>query len=298
MKRWDHMDVVVAVGMCATILGAGIFFFSSGGAPYGLFATPSVEATLDPQGIAQDVMGRAIVQNGRLRYFTESNWSTGQESLGSALLAGFQSREAQATLIPRFQMEAQQSFARMQGLIQERAGRSLVLAAQRVWRAGNTEAAQLQFIDALGRTQEGMILQEEAAIPLREEALGWNIVGGNLAMDRYLGQVQESLGGALRDSTMMASRIGTETPLAQEALGGAVLVVARTTEGSRDASDVQAVAFAGAVGTREVPYQAGIILLAAIFVGAWGVWSLTQSGASISTAERSVSLEDQYRKTG
>lgn len=297
-KRWDHLDVVVTVGICATILGAGMFFFAFGGAPNGLLASPSVEMAIDPQEIAQGALGRAIVQDGHLQYFAVSNWGAGQETLGEALLAVAQGRQAQAAVIPGFRTEAYQSLARMQGRIQETAGRSVVLAAQRMWRAGTTETAQLQFIESLGRIKASTILQEQAAIPLREEALGSNIIGGYLAMDRYLGQVQERVGGAVRDATMMASKIGTETPLAQERLGGAVLVAARSAEPLLGASVAAPIVSAGGAGTDEVPYQAGVILMAAFFVGAWGLWSVAESRAGFSTSETSVQVENQYRKAG
>ena len=34
MGGFDRLDIVVAIGIFATILGGGIFFFASGGAPY------------------------------------------------------------------------------------------------------------------------------------------------------------------------------------------------------------------------------------------------------------------------
>lgn len=298
MKRWDHLDVVVTVGICATILGAGIFFFAFGGAPYGLLASQSVEMAVDPQGIAQDAMGRAIVQDGHLRYFAESTWGTGQEALGGALLAAFQGRHAQVALIPGLRAEAHQSLVRMQGRIQETAGRSVVQATQRMWREGTTETAQLRFIEGLGRIKAGMILHEQAATSLREEALGWNVVGGYLAMDRYQGQIQEQLGSAIRNTGVMASKIGTETPLAQEGLGGAVLVAARSAEQSRASSMAAPVVLAGGARTGEVPYQAGVILLAAFFVGIWGFLSVAQSGAGLPTYGTSRPAQDQYRKAG
>ena len=70
MKTWDHFDIIVTVGVCATILCAGVFFFALGGTPTGLWdqrlesAAPGV---IDQDGLAQTALGQAVMASVQLR---------------------------------------------------------------------------------------------------------------------------------------------------------------------------------------------------------------------------------------
>ncbi len=304
MKGWNHLDIIVTVGICATILGAGIFFFAFGGAPAGIMEDllgSQAPAAIDPQGVTQAALGEAIVKAQMIRYQEETGSGPIQERLGGAIVAAAQARQARAALNPGFRVAARQSLERLHGMIQESAGRSVVLATQRMSREGTTETAQLQFIETLGHIKAGMILREQAAIPLREEALGWTVVGGLLAAERHAGQVQELLGSALVDAGTMTVMAETEQPLAQESLGSAVLVAARSAAAPMGAPSVltaSAAGFPGGERPSEIPYQAGVILFGAAFVLVWGARSMAESGRTLPTYEAAPTrVEDQYRKT-
>lgn len=303
--EWNHLDIIVTVGICATILGAGIFLFAFGGAPAGImeerFSSQAL-AAIDPQGVTQANLGEVIVKAQTIRYREETGSGPIQERLGAAIVAAAQVAQARAALVPGLHAAARQSLERMQGMIQESAGRSLVLATRRMWREGTTETAQLQFIETLGRIKAGMILREQAAIPLREEALGWTVVGGLLAAERHAGQVQALLGSAVRDAGTMTVMAETEQPLAQESLGSAVLVAARSAAapmGGPSVLTASAAGFPGGERPSEIPYQAGVILFGAVFVLVWGARSMAESGRTLPTYEAAQSrIEDHYRKTG
>jgi hypothetical protein len=299
MKSWDHLDVVITVGVCATILGAGIFYFAFGGAPYGLLAQQSVETVIDPQEVTQTSLGEAIVAAQRIRNMEDTQFGHHQERLGVAIVGATHAQQARSALVPAFRAAARESLLRLQGMIQETAGRALVNAAQRMWREGNTEAAQLAFIESLGRIRAGMILREREALPLREEALGWTVVGGALAMDRYLEQGQELLGSAVVNAGVTTARLETERPLAQESLGSAVFV-AQSATSSGVSPLLMASAGTGPTGqgTREIPYQSGVILFAALFVIFWGVRSIADSGTTLPAYGTPAPEADQYRKVG
>jgi len=254
--------------------------------------------SIDPREVTQTNLGEAIVSAQRIRRMEDTEFGPRQESLGEDIVAATRAQQARGALVPGFRVAARESLLRMHGMIQQSAGRAVVHAAQRMWRAGNTETAQLQFIETLGRIKAGTILREQAASPLREEALGWSVVGGLLAMDRHEGQVQELLGSALRDTGTMAARINTGMPLAQEALGSAVLVAAQAATSPIGASSVLTASAAGGTGTSEIPYQAGVILFAALFTIVWGVRTVAQSGTSLPVYETAPSPEEQYRKAG
>lgn len=309
MNRWDHLDVIVTVGMCATILGACMFFFAFGGAPSGFldhWFVATAPATIDQNGMAQAALGLAIVESGKIRHVEGEPWGLRQEHLGGAIVAAVRAGQARAGLMPYFRDEARESLYRMQGMIQENAGRSVVSAAQHMWRSGTTEPAQLQFIEMLGRIKAEMILRERAAIPLREEFLGWTVVGRLLAMDRYQAQTEHQLGAAVRDVGIMTAMIEDGSSLAQESLGSAVLVASATQEAvsSGTIPSTVTVSSPGVLGVQalhEIPYPAGVLLLAGLFVLLWGGRSVAEIGPGLptyETSETSASAEDQYRKVG
>src|SRR5207302_9842590 len=96
MNRWDHLDVVVTVGICATILGAGIFFFAFGGAPVGIterFVDPA-PAVIDQEGVAQTALGRAIVEAQTLQYMEDVPSGLTQTRLGNQTVAAPRPSEA------------------------------------------------------------------------------------------------------------------------------------------------------------------------------------------------------------
>src|SRR5437016_9307094 len=198
MNRWDHLDVVVTVGICATILGAGMFFFAIGGAPSGIterFVEPA-PAVIDQEGLAQAALGGAIVEAQKLQYMEDVPFGLTQTRLGNEIVAATRTSEARAAFIPYLQDEARESLMRTQGMIQGTAGHAVVAAAQRMWRAGMSETAQLEFIETLGRIRAATILKEEVALTRREEALGWTVVGRLLMLEQFSGQTQERLGSA------------------------------------------------------------------------------------------------------
>ncbi len=305
MNRWDHLDVVVTVGICATILGAGIFFFAFGGAPSGIterFVEPA-PAVIDQEGIAQTALGGAIVEAQTLQYMEDVPFGLTQTRLGNGIVAVVRTSEARATLIPYLQEEARESLMRMQGMIQETAGHAVVAATQRMWRAGMTETAQLEFIERLGRIRAAMMLEESAAIPRREEALGWTVVGRLLMLEQFAGQTQERLGSAVRDAGVLSARVERETPLAQESLGSAILV-ASAAQFAVSTGNVPSIPVASTPGVagiqalREIPYPAGVLLFAALFMIVWGVRCVAESGPHLPTYSTSDTAQELYRKAG
>lgn len=306
MNRWDHFDVIVTVGICATIFGASMFFFAFGGAPSGLLDQRFESAaplTINPDGVAQAALGQAVMESGRIRYSEGGPWALTQERLGGAIVAAMRAEQSRAGLMPYFHDEARASLSRMQGMIQENAGRSVVSAAQRLWRDGGTGTAQIKFQEALGRIVADMSVKERAAIPQRQETLGWTVVGRLLAVDGYSGHSQQQLGSAVRDAGVMTAMLETERPVAQESLGAAVLVASVAQEAAASGNIPTAVTastpgVSGIQALHEVPYAAGVLLLAGFFIMVWGLRSVAESGPSLPTYGQPRAMEDEYRKTG
>ncbi len=304
MNRWDHFDVIVAVGICATIVGASLFFFAFGGAPSGLLDQRferAVPAAIDPGGMAQEALGQAIVESGTVSYVEGEPHGLAQTRLGGAIVAAARAEQARTGLMPAFRDEARASLDRMHGMIQANAGRAVVQAAQRMQREGGTSAAQIMFQETLGRIVADMSERERMALSQRQETLGRIIVGRLLALDGYSGHIQEQLGAAVRDTGIVTARIEAEKPFAQESLGAAVLMAAMSAASSVSASPVlvaSAEGGPGARGTGEVLYQAGVILVAALFMMVWGLRSVAGTGPGLVAQKPVASLEGQYRKVG
>lgn len=305
MNRWDHFDVIVAVGICATLVGASLFVFAFGGAPSGLLDQRfdyAALAPIDPGGVMQEALGRAIVESEAVRQVEGDAWGVRQEHLGGAIVAAARAQQARVEVMPFLRDEADASLERMHGMMQTNAGHAIVRAAQRMGRAGGTSTAQILFQETLGHIVADLSERERVAMAQRQETLGWIIVGRLLALDEYSGQIQQQLGVAVRDVGVMTARLEIEKPRAQEALGAAVLVAAMSAPSSEGASPVLGASAAGGAGahrTREVPYQVGVILAAAVFVMAWGLRSVAGTGPSL-IAQKPVASPaiTQYRKVG
>ena len=305
MNRWDHLDVVVTVGICATILGAGIFFFAFGGAPAGFterFVDPA-PTVIDQEAVAQAALGGAIVEAQTLQYMEDVPFGLTQTRLGNEIVAATRTSEARGALIPYLQEEARESLLRMQGMIQETAGHALVAAAQHMWRAGMTETAQMEFIEMLGRIRTATILKEKVALTSREEALGWTVVGRFLMLEQFSRHTQERLGSAVRDAGVLSAMIERETPLAQESLGSAI-IVASAAQSAVSTGNVPSIPVASTPGVagiqalREIPYPAGVLLFAALFMIVWGVRCVAESGPPLPTYSTSDTAQEPYRKAG
>src|SRR2546428_3548263 len=145
-----------------------------------------------------------------------------QTSLGTEIVSASRTREAHAALIPSLLEEARESLMRMQGMIQETAGHTVVAAAQRMWRAGMTETAQLEFIQSLGQIRAATILKKQVALSRREEALGWTAVGRILALKQFSGHTQERLGSAGRGARGVGAGIKNGGPVGPGSPGSGV----------------------------------------------------------------------------
>src|SRR3989475_4854397 len=297
MNRWDHLDVVVTVGICATILGAGMFFFAFGGAPSGIterFVEPA-PAFIDQEGVAQTALGGAIVEAQTLQYMEDVPFGLTQTRLGNEIVAATRTSEARAVLIPYLQEEARESLMRMQGMIQETAGHAVVAAAQRRERTAAThgvEAAGIAFDEALGRIVAQMAEKERNAVLRRQEALGWTVVGRLLMLEQLSGHTQERLGSAVRDAGVLSAIVERETPLAQDSLGSAILVAsaAQSAISTGNVPSIPGVSTPGVAGMpalRDIPHPAGGPLFAPPFFFLWGVRCVAGGGAPLPPAATS-----------
>src|SRR5437879_13831781 len=128
MSRWDHLDVVVTVGICATILGAGMFFFSSGGAPSGFTERfmDSAPTVIDQEAVAQEALGGAIVEAQKLQYMEDVPVGLTQTRLGHQIVSASRTTEAHAAVIPSLLAQAREPLTRTQARLHETGGHAVV----------------------------------------------------------------------------------------------------------------------------------------------------------------------------
>lgn len=96
MKPWDHMDIVFAIGLVFSVLGAGLALFYWG-APETLIPSTTAEmaAAVDPgMAMSQEVMGRSIVGAHGAMGTAEQGMT--QETLGRSLVMATQMQLAGA----------------------------------------------------------------------------------------------------------------------------------------------------------------------------------------------------------
>ena len=263
-------------------------------------------AVIDQEGVAQTALGGAIVEAQTLQYMEDVPFGLTQTRLGNEIVAATRTSEARAVLIPYLQEEARESLMRMQGMIQETAGHAVVAAAQRRERTAAThgvEAAGIAFDEALGRIVAQMAEKERNAVLRRQEALGWTVVGRLLMLEQLSGHTQERLGSAVRDAGVLSAMVERETPLAQESLGSAILV-ASAAQSAVSTGNVPSIpvaltpGVAGIQALREIPYPAGALLFAALFMIVWGVRCVAESGPPLPTYSTSDTAQELYRKAG
>src|SRR5207249_11678187 len=124
-----------------------------------------------------------------------------------------------------------------------------------------------------------------------------------LMRGRRVGQRRERLGLAVRDAGVLRAMVELEAALAQESLGSAILV-ASAAQSAVSAGNVPSIPVASTPGVagiqalREIPYPAGALLFAAVFMIVWGVRCVAESGPPIPTYGTSDTAQEPYRKAG
>src|SRR5213593_2571601 len=171
------------------------------------------------------------------------------------------------------------------------------------WPCGGCCGAAIAFDEALGRIVAQMAEKERNAVLRRQEALGWTVVGRIRMLEQLSGHTQERLGSAVRDAGVLSAMVERETPLAQESLGSAILV-ASAAQSAVSTGNVPSIpvaltpGVAGIQALREIPYPAGALLFAALFMIVWGVRCVAESGPTLPSVETSGRAKEPYRKTG
>jgi hypothetical protein len=294
--RFNSLDILVGVGLCAIVFGALVFFVATSGAFLVSGPQPAIEEPLPSTEAAwlQPALGRAIVERALLQQRTEQTMAAATSEWNQAMQA---QRSLQA--IPggplAFVMDRAVSVpvehaARVQAVM----GRSIVNSTQRGIRSGML-SADLYLSDY----NQGMI----AATEIRGRRMHdefestWQSILGQWIVDvtrehlRRVNTVQEQLGSAIVH--MAQARMGLEGAWAsnQYQLGSLMAAVDRTgIAGDRTSTDtmrpeVTATSFA------DIPIGyliAAALLLCGVFYGGLVLSAAAREAKALAEARRNA----------
>jgi len=233
--RYNMVDIVVGVGMCAIIFGALLFFVAANGSYHATILQPiSIEESAGDQlgmTFLQPTLGQAVVDQARLERRTDQVMAQSASEWNRATLAydTFQSRSGSPFEIVTRQasMGPVDHMARVQGVL----GRAVVNFTQRGIRSGVLSADQYRSgfnANMIRATEErGKRLDHEFASTW-QAILGREIVNAIQHHTRQAGMIQERLGTALLHMVQAQRWSEGETAASQGQLGSLVVAATRT----------------------------------------------------------------------
>lgn len=233
-RSLGHLDLIIAVGLIATVLGGGLLYVAADG----ILQAPSMEAkpiepsldSISETGWLQPVLGRTIVENSSLEHQATQSIPSAAAELNRAVLATQwlqQARRGQAAFLRTYadRLEAEHA-----GRIQTVKGRSIVNFTSRGIRTGLLSANQpmsafnrrmIGMADAMGRRME----QEFAAV--WQPTLGRAIVASTQDLAKLNESIHERIGQAIVNLTKTTAMYQDGLAANQEQLGSLVVAAVR-----------------------------------------------------------------------
>ena len=202
-RKLELIDVMVSIGMVATLIGAYAFFHVSDGGAVSF--TPATNQMAHPpmtvlvQAKLQPAMGQTIVDRAKLERQFAADISRGTAKLASAIRAA--KRQPQGGL-DKIEMRAAQTEADHQASVQYVMGRITVILTKQGMRAGALSADNLgNGVNKriMANVQEKGRKMERAFTKSWQPRLGRWIVAAAHQKRRYDGHVQERIGQATVD---------------------------------------------------------------------------------------------------
>lgn len=307
-RQLDPVDLMVAVGLCTTVLGGYLMFMSTGGA----IESASVEmasAGMTGSQWVQPALGQAIVMDSLLERAAFRTTAETATELNRAVLAGRRLQASPFGHLERIGAHAIAVEADHAARVQYVMGRRIVNFTARGIRAGILSPAQIN-----GRFNRRMIrMAESGAIGMdaqflsnREPIKGWEIVAASQVQARFAEQVQRRMGDAFVRAVMVDHVYREALGSMQEQLASVALASIRSEEiadrVARLAADfsgrAQPLPLSEPQSWPEVPvglfFAAATLLIGLFFVG---VSTPTAGDKPAVDAGQAEAAETVYRKT-
>jgi hypothetical protein len=243
MKRQlDPVDLMVVVGLCATMLGGYLIFLSTNGtiraasaetAAVGLAEAGAARASDMAAQWVQPALGQAIVADYLLEQAFSRQMIEASASFNRATMAGQRLADSPNEHFARIGAHAAALETDHAARVQYVMGREIANFTARGVRAGILSPAQVndrfnrRMIRRVGLSADRV---DEQFLSHRESNKGWEIVAASQARARYVGQVQQRIGNAVVRVTQVQQTSGEALAGAQEQLASAALASIRTEE--------------------------------------------------------------------
>ncbi|MEW6542278.1 MAG: hypothetical protein AB1411_01560 [Nitrospirota bacterium] len=225
-RRLEPVDLMVAVGVFATVLGGYFIFISANGtleaAASQTDSAAQLVSPLDAMQWVQPALGQAIVEDYLLERQEQRDMAKAAMALSRALLTGQRVQFTPFELVERVGMYETSLEADHAIRVQYVLGRTIVNFTTRGVKNGLLSPAQLdggynRRMIRLAELNAGRM--EEDYQRLHQSLLGWQIVATSLAHDQLASQVQQRMGEAIAAFTLVQdgyreARAGTQEQLA------------------------------------------------------------------------------------
>ncbi|MGD9726107.1 MAG: hypothetical protein AB7G68_17085 [Nitrospiraceae bacterium] len=216
MKRtFEAVDIMVAIGFCATILGGFLFLMASGG----VVGSPVGETMASAQGLSEtslveQALGEAIVSQALLDFSVEKETAAAAAQLNRATMLSYELASGPGASLDGTKAWAERMEADSIARAELVKGRAIVNFTKRGISHGWLSADQY-----MNQYNDRMIEQADVA--------------GLRVADNFASTWQANLGEAIVGSTVANMRAADRT---QESIGAAVVRVAKAQAGYEEAS--------------------------------------------------------------
>jgi hypothetical protein len=229
------MDLIVAVGLCATVFGGYLLFMAASGtlgAPsYEALAITPTPNMMDATQWVQPALGQAIVQDYLLERETARKTAEATAEFNRATMAGHRLESSPLEHVDRIRTHAAAVEADHVARVQLVLGRRIVDFTQRGVRAGVLSPTTVEgpYNHRMIRLAElNATRMEEQFRSVREPMLGWDIVMATQEHDRFTGQLQHRIGNAIVQVVHLQRTFQEAMAGAQEQLASVVLASIQT----------------------------------------------------------------------
>lgn len=233
-RSYEPVDLIVAIGVFATVLGGGFFFIAANGT----LGTSTSEArpveaamiSVSETGWLQPVLGEAIVEKSFLDNHAAKTIPVATAELNQAMLTDQWLQQSALRHVAAIEASAEQLKAEHAGRVQAVMGRAIVNFTQRGVRSGLLSAApdssaynhrMIKMAEATGRRMDGEFAANQ------QPNLGRAIVAATHDVVTFAARAQERMGYAIVQLTKTRAAYEEARSANQNQLGSLVVAAVR-----------------------------------------------------------------------
>jgi hypothetical protein len=232
-RRFEFMDLIVAVGLCATIVASGVLLMAANGTQIGTVGGSLAQSTSNPTGmdLLQPVLGQAIVDNALLERSHAKHAAAAITQLDGLALERDQWQHNPYGYLDSITISASWAEAEHTARVQTVMGRSIVNFTRRGVRSGlwtSVERAAHDNPHMIGVTEAMGQKMDHAFLANWQPNIGRGIVAATQESERRSMLRQERLGTAILEIATAQEAYEPVRAAIQEQLGSATVVATMT----------------------------------------------------------------------